>query len=340
MRSQISWLAAYLYYAEPWETFLCDAVLPFVENMKQQQLADQFFFIRYWEKGPHIRLRLKGKNADLEKYVKPALVKHFTSYFQTYPSSRVEPAWVSSLPDVQQWLPNNSIHFVTYEPETDRYGGKQGIAIAEKQFQASSEAVLNILQEKGKWEYSQALGVAIQLHLGFAAAAGMNLPEAKFFFSKVFENWLPKAFVAYPKPTSPNELQTRRNEILQAFHHTYQMQKPVLLPLFQTIWTALNNREEFEQAWFTTWLHHMQSIGRELRQVQMQGKLLTPPNYPVLSQQLCSFEQLQRWAIYDSYVHMTNNRLGILNHDEGFVGYLLSKGLEEIGKEVIISEKM
>ncbi|MDO1446722.1 thiopeptide-type bacteriocin biosynthesis protein [Rhodocytophaga aerolata] len=332
MFPQTSWLAAYLCYAEPWETFLCNAVIPFIENMREQHLACQFFFIRYWEKGPHIRLRLKGQATDLETHVKPALVKHFTSYFQTYPSSRPEPAWVSSLPDAQQWWPNNSIQFVTYEPETERYGGEQGLLLAEKQFQASSETVLSMLQARGNWDYSRALGVAIQLHLGFAAATGMDLSEASFFFSSVFENWLPKAYVSYPKPASPQELQTRQTEVLQAFYHTYQRQKPVLLPLFQTTWAALKNREEFEQAWFTKWLQHMQAIDQELRQVQAQGNLRTPPTYPILAQQLFSAAQQQRWAIYDSYVHMTNNRLGILNHDEGFVGYVLSKGVEDIAR--------
>ena len=39
-----TWLATYLYYAEPWEEFLTDAVKPFVESVLENNLAEQFFF--------------------------------------------------------------------------------------------------------------------------------------------------------------------------------------------------------------------------------------------------------------------------------------------------------
>jgi hypothetical protein len=40
-----------------------------------------------------------------------------------------------------------------------------------------------------------------------------------------------------------------------------------------------------------------------------------------------SEEQQQLWPIFESYVHMTNNRLGILNRDESYLGYLMQQSL-------------
>ena len=67
------WLSAYLYYHEPWETFITKAVSPFIDKMLEKHLVKRFFFIRYWEKGPHIRLRFQGNKQTIEEKIKPNL---------------------------------------------------------------------------------------------------------------------------------------------------------------------------------------------------------------------------------------------------------------------------
>ena len=86
--SDQTWLAAFLYYAEPWEGFLIKVVQPFVRSVMEKNMAEQFFFIRYWERGPHIRLRFKGEKEPLESKVKPQLESYFRSYFKEKPSQR------------------------------------------------------------------------------------------------------------------------------------------------------------------------------------------------------------------------------------------------------------
>jgi len=41
--------------------------------------------------------------------------------------------------------------------------------------------------------------------------------------------------------------------------------------------------------------------------------------------------QLDRWSIYADYLHLTNNRLGILNRDEPFLSYLITRSLKNMG---------
>ena len=74
----------------------------------------------------------------------------------------------------------------------------------------------------------------------------------------------------------------------------------------------------------------MQAINEALRQTQANGQLVLPNWRAGLYSETISPEQQQRWAIYDSYIHMTNNRLGILNRDEGYLGYLIKEGLAEM----------
>ena len=83
-----TWLAVYLYYAEPWEKLLTEAVKPFAEQVISEGLADHYFYIRYWERGPHIRLRFMGDPDTLEGQVKPRLEQHFNAWMAANPSDR------------------------------------------------------------------------------------------------------------------------------------------------------------------------------------------------------------------------------------------------------------
>ncbi|NIP28752.1 MAG: hypothetical protein GWN55_09740 [Phycisphaerae bacterium] len=323
------WLAAYLYYAEPWETFLTQAVKPFVETIFGQKLAEQFFFIRYWERGPHIRLRFKGDHHTLEHKVKPALESFFAGYFETNPSQRSEPDRVKTLPVKQGWFPNNSIQFMPYEPEIERYGGPAGILIAEKQFEISSRAVLHLLNVSKQWDYERALGAAIQLHLGFAWALGMDLAEAKQFYTRIFDGWFSRAYGFAPHmPTE--EAQRRRQITLQAFAENFEQQQEMLVGYHQTLWEAFSGGVEFEQAWLNDWLAGMITIRRELGAAQREGRLIFPEGFKPNPTLDVPPAHQQLWSILSSYVHMTNNRLGILNQDEAYLGYLIQRSLGQL----------
>ncbi|HHH49559.1 MAG TPA: hypothetical protein ENK52_01120, partial [Saprospiraceae bacterium] len=70
-KESFKWLAVHLFYNEPWEEFLAKAVKPYVDTLVQTGIAAQFFFIRYWERGPHIRLRIKGEKNIIDNIVQP-----------------------------------------------------------------------------------------------------------------------------------------------------------------------------------------------------------------------------------------------------------------------------
>lgn len=327
-----SWLSAYLYYNEPWEKLLAGAVKPFAEEMKYTGLVDQFFFIRYWEKGPHIRIRFKGDHDKLSKEVKPAIDHIFEHYYLQYPSRRIDPEWMSAVADEYKWFPDNSIQYIGYEPETDRYGGEHAISIAEEQFEYSSDAVLSIIEENEAWDYDAAMGAAIQMHLAFAYALGMSFDEAKQFYAHTFRSWLPRAYNGYYDTTIPKEEQEKRQQLtLKAFESTFEKQQHALVSFHSELWNALESESEFEEKWLGEWIAGMRIIKKKLGNVQRAGKLeiLHKEFYRSL-QADAPPENKERWSIYDSYVHMTNNRLGIRNQDEGYLGYIIMRSLEAL----------
>lgn len=330
-----SWLGAFLYYAEPWEQFLVEAVKPFVESILDAGLAEQFFFIRYWERGPHIRLRFKGDKVFLEKELKPKLNSHFLNYFGANPSPQIELDWVHKLPSEQSWFPNNSIQYIPYEPEIERYGGPTGILIAERQFQFSSRIVLDVIEECDSWSYARALGAGIQLHLIFAHALGMDLSETTAFYSRLFENWFGWGLghVDYEKKVSGKKIKQRRQETLKAFAEQFELQKSQLIPFHRTLWNAIDNNMIFEQDWLNHWVQGMECFGETLQQEQKAGHLIYPIGAQLNPKISIPKNRQLLWSILFSCVHMTNNRLGVLNRDEAYLGYLIKESLGALHAE-------
>ena len=328
-KSEKTWLAAYLFYGEPWENFLTGTVQPFVNEILEKKQADQFFFIRYWERGPHIRLRFKGDAGVLEEKVKPRLDEYFDNFFKENPSQRETFEGLEKLPPEHQWLPNNSIQYIEYEPETERYGGPVAILIAEKQFEISSRAVWAVIEECEKWDYDRALGAAIQLHLGFAFSMGMNLVETAAFFSRIFTVWFSRAY-GYAPGVSPEELKERQEITMKAFEENFERQSPTLVPYHRTIWEAFTQGASFEQEWLNRWLEGMAGIRDELKAVQQQKELIIPQWYTQERLQEIPKDHQELWSILESYIHMTNNRLGILNRDEAYLGYLIKESLNKL----------
>lgn len=325
-----TWLAAYLYYAEPWEKLLTEAVAPFVKQVLEEGLAEQYFFIRYWERGPHIRLRFKGDPEVLEKTLRQRLQAWFEGWMKEHPSERQEP---QNLSPEYAWYPNDSVQFIEYEPETERYGGPHGLLVGEAHFQDASDAIIAVIGEADEWDYSRALGAAIQLHLGFLIALGMDFEEAKGFFRRVSRGWMPRAFMHFGEELPEEEIKRRREETQEAFESNFQEQQEALVPFFETVWEALQEGQEFEQDWLNDWIKSVARTREEIIALQKEGKLIVPPylqQYNRHKEEGYPDEMVARWTIYESYVHMVNNRLGVMNQDEAYLGYLIRRSFETI----------
>lgn len=121
------WLYAKLYSgASASDHLLRDVVAPLVEKSLASGAADQWFFIRYADPDHHLRLRFHGVPARLLNEVLPAL---HAAADPLLSDGRIRKLQVD-----------------TYERELERYGGPDGIELAERVFQVDSEAVLEILE--------------------------------------------------------------------------------------------------------------------------------------------------------------------------------------------------
>jgi thiopeptide-type bacteriocin biosynthesis protein len=120
------WLYLKLYTSEGLlEWLLSQQIKPLVANVREAGLVDSWFFIRYGDPEWHLRLRLHGDPTTLMTRVLP--LAH----------ARLDPLLQSGA----LW----KVQLDTYDRETERYGGLAGVQLAEKLFEADSEAVFSLV---------------------------------------------------------------------------------------------------------------------------------------------------------------------------------------------------
>jgi thiopeptide-type bacteriocin biosynthesis protein len=121
------WLYAKLYTGTSGiDQILRSLVAPVVRSAISSGAADQWFFIRYGDPDWHLRLRLHGAPERLRGEVLASLQSAVAALSGTG----------------QVWR----FQLDTYEQEVERYGGPNGIALAEKVFHADSDAALGIVE--------------------------------------------------------------------------------------------------------------------------------------------------------------------------------------------------
>lgn len=146
------WLSAALYLGPAVaDEVLLETIGPLADELVRSGAADRWFFIRYTDPDWHLRVRFHGEPEALRSSVQPALER------------AGERGW--------------RLRFDTYEREVERYGGTEGIVLAERLFHVDSDAVLDLLRtfagrdEEERW-HAALVGVD-----GLLADAGLSLEQ-------------------------------------------------------------------------------------------------------------------------------------------------------------------
>ncbi|RFS26883.1 hypothetical protein DVR12_03615 [Chitinophaga silvatica] len=300
------WLAVYIYLEGSFEYYLSKRVLPLARKLKRQKYIDKYFFIRYSDIGPHIRLRFYGSSHNIERYVKPQLE-----------------LWLNSL-QIEDVIHYNILKYVyqDYEPEYSRYGEEQAMTIAETQFYSSSQTILKAITYKSEDYNSWAIGFALKMHLCFIMSTGLCRSEAEILLQDVFKSWLFSATQILKNIDNTSYLE-KSETIIQAFENNYDKQKKNLGIGLDNFLSKIRNEDFKNIGWAKSWITTSKKTHKDLNKLLYQGKLFADWNFEVQESYKIIF-------IYGSYIHMTNNRLGILNIDEAFIAFLLLKLLDKV----------
>src|SRR5579883_407046 len=181
-----SWISLHVFYYGDQNDLLIKCLAPLIDDLRSQKLVQRSFFIRYWMEGSHIRLRLLPAAGADEERIKRIAEQAITSYLKRRPAlfvpdpQRLAPIYkemfISEYGE-EKWIKqygehgtmplraNNSFHYIEYEREYGRYGGVDGVELAEWHFEQSSDIILNLLREVNVSVPSILLGTSVQLFL-------------------------------------------------------------------------------------------------------------------------------------------------------------------------------
>jgi thiopeptide-type bacteriocin biosynthesis protein len=107
------------------DRMLCEIFAPLIREVLASGAVDRWFFIRYADPDWHVRLRFHGRPERLHAELLPALHDAVAPLLKDGRLRRLQ--------------------FDTYDREVERYGGPEGIEVAERLSHADSEAVLKMI---------------------------------------------------------------------------------------------------------------------------------------------------------------------------------------------------
>jgi thiopeptide-type bacteriocin biosynthesis protein len=314
MNSEItdrSWISLYVYYHEDPTPLLVGCLSPLAEELYQNEQIQAYFYVRYWEGGPHVRFRVLPKPLINRKSLRLTIAHRIERYLLEHPSRvSIDPeryakasAYFSQFELGQvkpfELRPNNSVLEVPYVPEFQSYGGERAIPIVEEQFFASSQVSLQLLEQKVSAD--RRVGRAMLMMLSGLHAFTPHLDQLQHWFTVYNHNWMP---ALQPNPDAFAEIFQKRfdrqREHLTLFvHQVLQVTPPTDNVMRQ--WRSSQQRL-YKQ------LHQLNKV----QPLEYNFRPLPTRDLPIIAL---------------NTLHMHNNRMGISLHEEAYLTFLLKEAL-------------
>lgn len=289
------WLSIHCFLADQarLEAFLLDAVAPLVREWQQAGLVDQWFFIRYWEGGPHLRLRLAGPVASREEAAIEPLRARIGDYLSSKPLDRqtyyashgFDGAPVD--PESLSWFEDGSVVRIDYEPELQRYGGVEAVRASERLF-AQSSALAIALTRATSGDLARRMATALPLMAATLLSTGRDAAGVAVFFRTYADFW-----AGY----------SDANRSLAAQIAVGEAQPSLVAALARLTGGAATGP-------VAAWAKAVESFVAELAEIRGAGLLRSPFDSSPVRDDMAFRNAVD--SILGSHIHMLNNRLGIV----------------------------
>jgi thiopeptide-type bacteriocin biosynthesis protein len=293
------WTSAHFFHQGDLDRLIVKLVGPVISEIERDDPTTEFFFVRYWEGGPHVRLRLSMEPSPTFRNL---IARRAGEFFMAFPSEdrlndprafvefSTAAAQREGIAAASVRYPNDSLQFIGYTFDVHRYGTiKQPV---ERHFWESSRLALSLLNAGFSMDQRQA--VAFTAVILSSVACGFEGPEIG---RQIKSRWSAWAFGNSEASDAERLLaeayEFRRRELMalaldtlnSVYRHSGQSGSPVAEAWFQSISTLYDALEEG---------------GRDRR------------------------------TIVDTCTHMLMNRLGLSPSREGYVRYLAARATGDI----------
>ena len=312
---ELSWLSAYVFYdgftyGKACDHVVVDVVEPFHRRALKDGWAEKIFFIRYSEDGSHVRVRFYGDPDVLVDTVGPALVEHVQDAIRADAVSHPR-----SERKADELLAEHPVRFVPYEREVDRYGGPEAVRLAEDFFEASSLAAFDLIRQSRDKGHSARLGkglltMVIKIH---AFCDGDREAGARL---------MRQYHTGYLQAVARGE-DDRKASFEEAFDAGFERQADTLRTYVDAVWEALDAGASLSDT-LDPYHDDVLEVRRRFEVLFDEGVLRRGEH------ELNTWEVAVR-SIVPSYVHMTNNRLGIPIPEESYLAHCIVQALDADG---------
>lgn len=330
------WISVHTFYSSNNNPLLAECVGPLVAKLRARGLISRYFFIRYWLGGPHVRLRLSPADgvedgavkevveADLRAFLarRPALFQMdrkqlaplYRSMFEAEYGREEFVARYGEDGEIP-FYENNTFHYIDYEPEYERYGGEAGVDLAERHFEVSSDIVLRLVQETNMHLRGITMGHSVQMMLQLCYAFLGDEGRICDFLERYMEFW-------------QNSYNQSSHKLYPGFDRKYAHMAPKLHKRIGEV-RRLNEGGDSSGATESErkWVAHAKELREEVwrlaseQRLQLRGGVEDP--------------EAALAVLLSSYVHMTNNRIGVSILDEIYLSYIIRRALLNLGGRVL-----
>ncbi|MFC4534188.1 lantibiotic dehydratase C-terminal domain-containing protein [Sphaerisporangium dianthi] len=181
------WVSAHLFHFGDLDALITGVVAPLVREATADGTVSRHFFLRYWEGGQHVRLRLWVPDSSRAAHVRDQVRDRAAAHFAAHPSPPVDlEAYRAFAATVargerrerydERLHRTDAVEFIAYRPEHAAYGDAACVAAAERHFTVSSALALDVLDAGVGMERRAAIGLAA-LTIALAACEP-DLPAA------------------------------------------------------------------------------------------------------------------------------------------------------------------
>lgn len=305
----MGWHSIHLFLADPAQAdeFLLQVIAPEMAALRAGGQLESWFYIRYWEQGPHLRLRLQHVreaiyaplqvrlHAQLQRYVRAG-----AQWPHAYPDDMVfERPEVDA--EARRWLPQGTVRAIAYQPELQRYGGVHALAVSERLFAFSSALALQVIEATPDADARRSRGLLLTSVA--LAAATPDRASLLAFLQQMQGTW-----------------QAILGEVgsLQA---AAQLVSPIQRGHYLALIGHLQQGGAAPQGIAREWWAQLQQASAAWRALAGRGLLQCPLSGQVVIDVPGQARAIA--ALLDSHIHMMNNRLGLSPEIEFWYAHML-----------------
>lgn len=329
-----AWISAHLFHRGSLDGLITGAVAPLIEELTSSGALDGYFFLRYWEGGRHLRVRLLPSSPAHAEHVRTALIQRGTRYLREHPSplapathtAEAYRALAQRMASNERLTghdarlhPDDTVELIPYRPEYHAYGQRPALSAVETHFTESSIIAAGLLSASAP--RAQRHAVALALLMLTLAVCEPDLGRACHHLRG--------------KPPGRVQKLPATDPAARALQEGYRRDRAALHEQARKLWARVRDPNRLAlRGPLGAWLHSIRTLHAQLTTAHAQGRFAPADSLSPLSH-LGRAVHSPAPAVTQVVLrctHLLCNRLGIHSTAEAHIASLVTRTLIDLDR--------